>query len=120
MNVERMTQRVQEALDNGYQRALREHHTQTTVEHILAALLEQEDGIVPGILQAAGVDPREIARRVNEELARQPRLSGANADQAHVTASPQLSRLLAKADERSEGAQRRLRFGRAPVARDAR
>jgi len=64
MNVERMTQRVQEALDQAYQRALREHHTQTTVEHLLAALLEQQDGIVPAVVQQAGIDPRDLARRV--------------------------------------------------------
>ncbi|MDB5042391.1 MAG: clpB, partial [Candidatus Eremiobacteraeota bacterium] len=99
MNVERMTQRVQEALDQAYQRALREHHTQTTVEHLLSALLEQQDGIVPAIVQQAGIDPRDLARRVEEELRRLPRLQGAGADQAHVTVAPELSRLLAKADE---------------------
>ncbi len=103
MNVERMTQRVQEALDQAYQRALREHHTQTTVEHLLSALLEQEDGIVPAIVQQAGIDPRDIARRVEDELRRLPRLQGASADQAHVTVAPELARLLAKADEEAKG-----------------
>ncbi len=102
MNAERMTQRVQEALNEAYQRALREHNTQTTVEHLLAALLAQENGIVPAILERAGADPREIARRVDEELRRQPRLSGAAADQASVTVAPQLSRLLTKADDEAK------------------
>ncbi|HWT05384.1 MAG TPA: Clp protease N-terminal domain-containing protein, partial [Xanthomonadales bacterium] len=102
MNVERMTQRVQEALDQAYQRALREHHTQTTVEHVLAALLEQENGIVPAVLQHAGTDPRAIARGVDEELRRQPRATGAGADTAHVTVAPELSRLLAKADDEAK------------------
>jgi ATP-dependent Clp protease ATP-binding subunit ClpB len=98
MNVERMTQRVQEALDQAYQRALREHHTQTTVEHVLAALLEQENGIVPAVLHHAGADPRAIARGIDAELGRQPRATGPGADAAHVTIAPELSRLLAKAD----------------------
>src|SRR3984885_1305043 len=102
MNVERMTQRVQEALEHAYQRALRERHTQTTVEHLLAALFEQEDGIVPALLQRTGVDPREIARRVDQELRAQPRATGASADQAQVTIAPELSRLLAKADEEAK------------------
>ncbi|HEY0383254.1 MAG TPA: ATP-dependent chaperone ClpB [Candidatus Elarobacter sp.] len=102
MNVERMTQRVQEALDHAYQRALREHHTQTTVEHLLAALLEQENGIVPAVLQHAGADPRAIARGVDDELRRQPRATGAGADAAHVTVAPELSRLLAKADDEAK------------------
>jgi ATP-dependent Clp protease ATP-binding subunit ClpB len=102
MNVERMTQRVQEALDQAYQRALREHHTQTTVEHLLAALLEQENGIVPAVLQHAGADSRAIARGVDDELRRQPRATGAGADAAHVTVAPELSRLLAKADDEAK------------------
>ena len=102
MNADRMTQRVQEALNAAYQRALQEHHTQTTVEHVLAALLEQENGIVPVLLQAAGIDPRDVARRVNDALGNLPRLSGANADQAQVRAAPELSRLLAKADDEAK------------------
>jgi hypothetical protein len=38
MNVERMTQRAQEALNQAYQRALRKHHSQTTVARLLAVL----------------------------------------------------------------------------------
>ncbi len=45
MNVERMTQRVQEALNAAYTRAVSEHHTQTTPEHLLAAILDQTDGV---------------------------------------------------------------------------
>ncbi|HTJ26179.1 MAG TPA: ATP-dependent chaperone ClpB [Candidatus Limnocylindria bacterium] len=102
MNVDRMTQRVQEALNDAYQRALREHHTQTTPAHLLAALLEQEGGVVPALLLAAGIDPREVARRVDRELGRQPRLTGINADQAQVTVAPELVRLLSRADEEAK------------------
>jgi ATP-dependent Clp protease ATP-binding subunit ClpB len=102
MNVERMTQRVQEALNQAYQRALREHHSQTTPLHLLAALLEQPEGLVPAIVQSAGAVPRELQRRVEEQLGQLPRLSGANADQAQVTIAPELSRLLARADDEAK------------------
>jgi ATP-dependent Clp protease ATP-binding subunit ClpB len=102
MNADRMTQRVGEALNDAYQRALREHHSQTTVEHVLAALLEQQNGIVPVVVQQAGGDPREIARQLDAELRTQPRLAGSNADQAQVTISPSLSRVLAKADDEAK------------------
>ena len=42
MNVEKMTERVGEALNAAYTRALTEHNTQTTPEHMLAAMLDQE------------------------------------------------------------------------------
>jgi ATP-dependent Clp protease ATP-binding subunit ClpB len=102
MNVDRMTQRVGEALNQAYQRALAEHHTQTTPLHLLAALLEQQDGIVPAIVQAAGADPRDVARRVDDAMGRLPRLSGPNADSAQVTVAPELTRLLSKADDQAK------------------
>jgi ATP-dependent Clp protease ATP-binding subunit ClpB len=102
MNADRMTQRVQEALNEAYQRALREHHTQATVEHLFAALLAQDKGLVPVILRQAGADPADVSRRVDDELRNLPRLSGTNADQAQVSFAPQLSRVLAKADEEAK------------------
>jgi ATP-dependent Clp protease ATP-binding subunit ClpB len=102
MNADRMTQRVQEALNEAYQRALREHHAQATVEHLFAALLAQDKGLVPVILRQAAADPADIARRVDDELRNLPRLSGTNVDQAQVSFAPQLSRVLAKADEEAK------------------
>jgi ATP-dependent Clp protease ATP-binding subunit ClpB len=102
MNVERMTQRVQEALNAAYTRALSEHHTQTAPEHLLAAILDQTEGIAAPILEKAGLDPRTVDQRLQAALAALPRYQGANADQSQVTISPALSRLLAKADEEAK------------------
>ena len=98
MNVERMTQRVQEALNAGYTRALTERNTQTTPEHLLAAILDQPEGIAAPILQKAGLDPTTIGNKVDAAIAALPRHSGANADQGQVTVSPALTRLLASAE----------------------
>ncbi|MBV8074019.1 MAG: AAA family ATPase, partial [Candidatus Eremiobacteraeota bacterium] len=98
MNVDRMTQRVQEALNSGYTRALAEHNPQTTPEHLLAALLDQDEGIAKAILEKAGVDVAALRRAVDANIARLPRLSGSTADSAHVTVAPALSRVLAQAD----------------------
>jgi ATP-dependent Clp protease ATP-binding subunit ClpB len=105
MNVDRMTQRVQEALNSAYTRALSEHNTQTTPEHILAAILDQQDGIAGPILERAGVDVRALERAANAAIAGLPRLSGSNADQAQVTIAPQASRLLTQADTEAKQLQ---------------
>jgi ATP-dependent Clp protease ATP-binding subunit ClpB len=102
MNVERMTQRVQEALNAAYTRAVSEHHTQTTPEHLLAAVLDQTDGVAGPILQKAGLDPRTVDQRVQAAVAALPRLQGSNADQSHVTVAPALTRLLGKADDEAK------------------
>ena len=102
MNVERMTQRVQEALNAAYTRAVSEHHTQTTPEHLLGAILDQTDGVAGPILEKAGLDPQTVDQRVTRAIAALPRLQGSNADQSHVTVAPALTRLLGKADEEAK------------------
>ncbi|MHB8432808.1 MAG: ATP-dependent chaperone ClpB [Candidatus Tyrphobacter sp.] len=102
MNVEKMTERVGDALNMAYSRALSGHNTQTTPEHVLAALLEQERGIAPDVLTAAGADPAAIARRADEAIAKLPRLSGANAESAQVTLAPELARIMAAAENEAK------------------
>jgi ATP-dependent Clp protease ATP-binding subunit ClpB len=105
MNVEKMTERVGDALNAAYSRALHEHNTQTAPEHMLAALLDQERGIAPDILAAAGADPKAFARAVDEAMGRLPRLSGAAADSAQVTLSPELARIMSVAENEAKALQ---------------
>src|ERR1700761_3472641 len=98
MDVERMTQRVQEALNAAYTRALTERNTQTTPEHLLAAVLDQPEGIAAPVLQKAGLDPATLGNKVDAAIGALPRLSGPNADQSTVSVSPALTRLLAAAE----------------------
>ncbi|HTU82698.1 MAG TPA: ATP-dependent chaperone ClpB [Candidatus Acidoferrales bacterium] len=100
-----MTERVGEALNAAYTRALHEHNTQTTPEHMLAALLEQERGIAPDIVAKAGADPKALARAADTAIGRLPRLSGANADSAQVTLSPELSRIMSAAENEAKALQ---------------
>ena len=102
MNVERMTQRVQEALNAAYTRALSEHHTQTAPEHLLAAILDQTEGVAGPILEKAGLDPLVVDQHLARALEALPRYQGANADQSHVTVAPALTRLLGKADDEAK------------------
>ena len=102
MNADRMTERVQEALNAAYTRALTERQTQTTPEHLLAALLERTDGIAAPLLARAGADVGQLSAAVERAIAALPRYSGANADQSQVTVAPQLTRLLATADNEAK------------------
>ena len=105
MNVEKMTERVGDALNAAYARALHEHNTQTAPEHMLAALLEQERGIAPDIVAKAGADPKALSRRVDEAIGKLPRLSGAGADSAQVTLSPELARIMSAAENEAKALQ---------------
>ncbi|HEY8298363.1 MAG TPA: ATP-dependent chaperone ClpB [Candidatus Baltobacteraceae bacterium] len=105
MNVDRMTERVQDALNAAYTRALNERNTQTMPEHLLAAILEQERGIAPDIVKAAGTEPKTLASTVEDAIARLPRVTGSNADSAAVTLSPELGRLISAAEAESKSLQ---------------
>jgi ATP-dependent Clp protease ATP-binding subunit ClpB len=105
MNVDKMTERVADGLNEAYAKALHERNTQTTPEHLLAALLEQERGITPDLLTKAGADPKSIARRADEAIARLPRLSGPNAESAQVTLAPELSRIMSVAEKEANALQ---------------
>jgi ATP-dependent Clp protease ATP-binding subunit ClpB len=76
MNVEKMTERVREALNDAFGRALRERNPNVEVEHVLAALLEQDQGVVPALLAKAGVNLPAFTAGVDAALANLPRLSG--------------------------------------------
>ncbi|MDE2481045.1 MAG: ATP-dependent chaperone ClpB [bacterium] len=105
MNVEKMTERVADGLNAAYSRALQEHHTQTMPEHMLAALLAQERGIAPDIVQKAGTDPKTLARAVEDAIARLPRLSGPSAENAQVTLSSDLARVMSAAEREAQALQ---------------
>jgi ATP-dependent Clp protease ATP-binding subunit ClpB len=95
MNAERMTERVREALNEAYTRALRERTPNVEPEHVLAALLDQDQGIVPALLAKAGVDMSAFGRAVDESIARLPRLSGGGDVQPQFSARG--SRMLVQA-----------------------
>ncbi|MBV9333291.1 MAG: ATP-dependent chaperone ClpB, partial [Candidatus Eremiobacteraeota bacterium] len=105
MNVEKMTERVGDGLNAAYSRALHEHNTQTAPEHMLAALLEQERGIAPDIIAKAGGDPKALARAADEAIGKLPRLTGSGADNAQVTLSPDLARIMSVAENEAKALQ---------------
>src|SRR5947209_4141945 len=76
VDVNRMTHKVQEALQSAGGIATRRSHQGIDVEHLLQALLEQPDGLAPNLLEAAGVAPRAVeeAGRDLTKLATQGKL----------------------------------------------
>src|SRR4051794_29970450 len=90
----RLTQKSQEALHDAQTKALRFGHVEVDGEHLLLALLDQPDGLVPRLLTAAGADPDRVRATVEAELGRRPRVSGPGAAPGQVFVTQRLSRLL--------------------------
>jgi ATP-dependent Clp protease ATP-binding subunit ClpB len=68
MDLNKFTEKAQQAVLASQQLAESQHHSQINVEHLLISLLRQEDGIAPQILRKLGADVNEIARQVESEL----------------------------------------------------
>jgi ATP-dependent Clp protease ATP-binding subunit ClpB len=90
----RLTQKSQEALHDAQTKALRYGHTEVDGEHLLLALLDQPDGLVPRLLGQAGVDTGQLRADLEAELGRRPRVSGPGVAPGQVAVTQRLSRLL--------------------------
>jgi ATP-dependent Clp protease ATP-binding subunit ClpB len=71
MDMNRLTQKSQEAMHDAQTKALRFGHTEVDVEHLLLALLDQPDGLVPRLLERAGADAAALRSSLEAELARE-------------------------------------------------
>src|SRR5947199_135841 len=99
VDVNRMTHKVQEALQSAGGIATRRSHQGIDVEHLLLALLEQPDGLAPNLLEAAGVAPRAVEEAIERELARRPQVSGPAGGPSATFITQRLSQLLTKAED---------------------
>ncbi|MFA6112029.1 MAG: ATP-dependent chaperone ClpB [Candidatus Latescibacterota bacterium] len=96
MDPNRLTQRSQEALQEAQSRAVRQGHGQVEGEHLLAALLDQADGVLPAVLRRMEASPEALLAGLEKELAKRPRVSGPGAE-THV--SRRLHELILKAED---------------------
>ncbi|MCC7363184.1 MAG: ATP-dependent chaperone ClpB [Dehalococcoidia bacterium] len=76
MNIQRFTEKAQEAVVEAKQLAEELQHQELAVEHLLVALAEQQDGVVPRLLRLQKVEPRAFAREVRGVLDRKPKIFG--------------------------------------------
>jgi len=102
MDINRFTQKAQEAISAAQSTAARYGHQQVDVEHLLAALLEQEGGLAGSILTKSGVNTDGLKRRIEQELERMPKVSGPGSGPDQVYVTGRLNRLLSQAEEEAK------------------
>ncbi|NLF64020.1 MAG: ATP-dependent chaperone ClpB [Chloroflexi bacterium] len=98
MNLNKYTQKAQEAVINAQTLAEENNHSQIEPVHLLAALLRQEDGVVPQIVKRLGVELGSLLSRVEETLQRMPRVTGG----AQPGLSRELSNIVRQAEREAE------------------
>ena len=103
MDLNRFTEKSQEALRGAQALATRRNHQGVDIEHLLTALLEEPEGLAAALLAGAGIAPSAVRERAEQELNRLPQVSGqgAGAQQSYLT--QRLARLLTQAEDEAKG-----------------
>src|SRR5438552_724371 len=96
MRFDQLTIKSQEAIQEAQRGARARGNPELTPDHLLLALLRQNEGVVIPILQKLGVNPESIAKDLEADLDRRPKVSGASADAAP---SRELTRVFDRAFE---------------------
>jgi ATP-dependent Clp protease ATP-binding subunit ClpB len=102
VDINKLTEKLQEALSSAQSKAVRYSHQQVDVEHLLLALLEQERGLASSILNKANVDIESLKRNIEQELARLPKVTGPTGEPGQVYVTSRLNRLLTQAEDESK------------------
>jgi ATP-dependent Clp protease ATP-binding subunit ClpB len=80
MRLDKLTIKAQEAVQAAHELAGSRGHQELTPEHLLAALLEQKEGVTGALLRKLGTDPAMIREAVGKALEAQPQVRGSTAD----------------------------------------
>ncbi len=98
MDINRMTQKTQEALQSAQSLAVRFGHVEVDSEHLLLALLEQEGGLIGRLVQRLDIDPKVMAQAALTELQRLPAVSGPGVEAGKIYVTQRFNQLLSKAE----------------------
>lgn len=101
MDPEKLTQKSMEALQQAETKALRYGQMEIEVEHLLLALLEQEDGLLPRILKSMDVVPEALQGEVEKLITRIPKVSGPGREPGKIYISRKVDSVLLKAETES-------------------
>jgi ATP-dependent Clp protease ATP-binding subunit ClpB len=102
MDINKLTNKAQEALQAAQTKALRYGHQEVDGEHLLLALVAQEDGLTPRLLERLGVPPADVRARLEEELERRPKVKGGATESGKVYVTQRLNQLLVKAADEAK------------------
>ncbi len=101
MDLSKTTQKVQEALQQGQVKALRYGHQEVDSEHVLLALLDQENGLVPRLIERVGASVPVVRARTEQELEKRPRVQGST-EAGKVYITQRLNQTLVKAGDEAK------------------
>jgi ATP-dependent Clp protease ATP-binding subunit ClpB len=102
MDFNKLTQKSQEAFTEAQNKAVTHGHVEVDGEHLLWALLNQEDGLVGRLLARMDIRPEALRKQVEADLERRPHVSGPGAEPGKIYVSQRLSRILVAAENEAK------------------
>ena len=102
VDINRFTEKLQEALSAAQSKAVQYGHQQVDTEHLVLSLLEQEGGLAISIFNKANVDLETLRRRIEQELEKMPKVSSPQGGGEQVYITPRLNKLLTQAEDESK------------------
>jgi ATP-dependent Clp protease ATP-binding subunit ClpB len=102
MNIEKLTVKVQGAINDARVIAISNKHQNVDVIHIFMALISQEDGLIPNIFGKMGVDIDRLNGDVQKELDRMPKVLGEGAQSSSVYITRKFDELFVSAEKISK------------------
>ncbi len=99
MDMNRMTIKLQQALQTASSHAARRSHQGIDVEHLLLAFIEQDGGLASPLLEQAGLSVPSVRQAVEQALAKLPQVQGAEASPGQLHVASRLSQVLTKAED---------------------
>jgi ATP-dependent Clp protease ATP-binding subunit ClpB len=102
MDLNRLTEKAQDVIRGAQALAQRRGHAQIDVEHLAVALLSQDGGVAPRIVEKGGGNPASLVQRIEQALDRLPRVSGPGTAAGQVYISPRVNEILTGAEAEAQ------------------
>src|SRR5258708_9473957 len=102
MDLNKLTLKSQEAISEAQNLAVRHGHVEVDGEHLLAALLEQPDGLLSRLLLRMSVPLETFVSDLETELARRPKVAGPGSEAGKVYITQRLNQILVKAEDEAK------------------
>ena len=102
MDINKMTEKSQNAVMESQSIAISYGHQEVDELHMLTALLKQEEGLIPRVMQSMDISPEAVIRSAESELRSKPRVSGSGYQPGKIFISQCLASLLVEAENRAK------------------
>jgi ATP-dependent Clp protease ATP-binding subunit ClpB len=102
MNIQKFTQKSVEAIQNAQSYSIEYENPQIEQEHVLYALMTQENGLIPQLLKKMGVDTEAFVNDVKSEIIKLPHVSGGEHESGKVYVSQETEATFVAAERRAE------------------